>query len=181
MMNIIIFSNSFLFHCNCFVCSMLELIDSRSILIDSCWHLSHIHQKAYFLIGRKCVIEEWKALQNDRSWIFSSLLKVHQGDPAIFPFSIICSIKISLCFIKGLQNRFACRLSCESCLCAQCQKPGLWGKLLWSQRRKAARAAGWHRFCAETMTRGGLCKFCATLALQAIPQSGRYFVVNWPS
>lgn len=104
MMNIIIFSNSVLFHCNCFVCSMLELIDSRSILIDSCWHLSHIHQKAYFLIGRKCVIEEWKALQNDRSWIFSSLLKVHQGDPAIFPFSIICSIKTSLCFIKGLQN-----------------------------------------------------------------------------
>lgn len=58
MMDIIILSNSVLFHCNCFVCSMLELIDSRSILIDSCWRLSHIHQKAYFLIARKCVTEE---------------------------------------------------------------------------------------------------------------------------
>lgn len=57
IMNIIILSNFVLFHCNCFVCSMLELIDSGSILIDSCWRLSHIHQKAYFLIGRKCVTE----------------------------------------------------------------------------------------------------------------------------
>lgn len=64
--------------------------------------------------------------------------------PSFFPFSIICSIKTSLCFIKGLQNRFACCLSCESCLCAQCQKPGLWegGEVLWSWRRTAASVAG---------------------------------------
>lgn len=109
---------------------------------------------------------------------------MHQGDPAIFPFSSICSIKTSLCFIKGLQNRCACRLSCESCLCAQCQKPGLWGKVLWWRYRKAGRAAGWHRLCVETMAGGGLCKFCATLArpeacpvLQAIPQSETYFTL----
>ncbi len=100
MMNLIILSNSVLFHCNCFVCSMLELIDSRSILIDSCWRLSHIHQKAYFLIGRKCVTEEWKLFKMTGAGSFH-LSSVHQGDPAIFPFSSIMLHKDFIMLHKG--------------------------------------------------------------------------------
>lgn len=38
------------FHCNCFVCSMLDLIYSSSILIDSCRCLPGQKKKNYYFL-----------------------------------------------------------------------------------------------------------------------------------
>lgn len=123
---------TFSFHCNCFVCSMLDLIYSSSILIDSCRCLplqkkgknlifSSLVKKIIIFLKTKNIekVPDFpRCSTRGRSWHIKTALTIYVPIKVILLFSVISMHH------NGFTKSFACCLSCESCLCAQCQMPG---------------------------------------------------------
>lgn len=127
---------------------MLDLIYSSSILLDSCrclpaqkkkkkyffsWLLETVFFSFFGLFGFFLPknIEEDSRFPTVLSYeedgctlILIPLLSAHEGGG-------VCYFFISM-HHNGFTKSFACCLSCESCLCAQCQMPGQGGRWCWA-------------------------------------------------
>lgn len=113
---------------------MLDLIYSSSILIDSCRCLPGQKKKKIIifssLVEKKLIcFLKMKTLRKTPDFPRCSSKRKKGGTSIRLPL-FECPSRWHFCFSlismhhNGFTKSFACCLSCESCLCAQCQMPG---------------------------------------------------------
>lgn len=115
---------------------MLDLIYSSSILIDSCRCLpaQKKKKKYYFYHYYWRIIDFfWKPKNIEGTSDFprcSAMRKISFECPLRWQ----CLFSFIIMHHNGFTKSFACCLSCESCLCAQCQMPGQGRRWCWDGR-----------------------------------------------